>query len=480
MRKRLEMSDIGIVTKRKVKKGILGGIVREHGEKETGIREAFNVNTQDLPRLKGHPALYDCSVVTSGAPYQYFIFPIDNNMYLVAFDGSYLCLYQIYPDGKYTFLFNISERMTEDVAREKVKCVVYCGLDYGDNRGRRAIIYPLGCAINIDESTGKPSGYLDLNAYCDYNLFHSAVMHDKRIFATDGEKVYASKVESVIEFLPASNKMGENDPFAATVPNDTMNPKPILGVTVYKQEVYYFCENSFGRVWGGGNPYRIESLSDVGTVDFDSVKVLDDTLYFLSKDGLMAYDGQKLRSVSRIAIDLPIEKGKAAVYRGQYYFYLGRSGEKTAYTYCPQNDSFGCLSLEEEDLKMFAKTKDSLYLLSRDPLGYGKIHRLLQDPAAFSFRTPLQRSEHFSCEKLMQVRLLADFGQEGGLNGSLYVYTQDGRREQYPLFSQVSTSGVRVLSRRVAAAAGVAFDLFVSVTEGVSVLGYEMIYEKED
>ena len=129
---------------------------------------------------------------------------------------------------------------------------------------------------------------------------------------------------------------------------------------------------------------------------------------------------------------------------------------------------------------MFAKTKDTLYLLSRDPHGFGKTHRLLQQPAAFSFRTPLQRSEHLSPEKLKQVRIHADFSGEGGLDGSLCVYTQDGRREQYPLFSGVRASGERVLSKRVAVPAGVAFDLFVSVTAGVSVLGYEMICQKEE
>lgn len=468
MRGKLTMSEYPRNVKIKTVKGESGGLAK-------GLRSASNVNTESLPILKGHRGFQDCSVTSSGAIYQLLIFPVENNMYLIAHDGVSLRLFLIYPMGGHKHIFTFPDTMTLDVAKEKVRCVVYCGFDYGDNRGRRVIIYPLGYSATINEQTYELEGFLNLDDYCDYNVFHSATLHEKRIFGTDGQKIYASEVESLIAFLPSNTKVKETDPWAGTVHHDGMYKDPISGVISFGGNVYYFCRNSFGRVWGGGNPFRTEELYMIGTVDFRSVKVLEEGLYFLSEKGLMVYDGQKLRRVSDPLGIENFQQGIGQVYRGQYY--LAMSAERDIiYTYSPQTDSWGCIPFSKGEITMMAVAGEWLYILSCINSEEYAVSRSTELFTGFSFCTQMYGLDSMASDKLIGLRICVDFSPGSSLSASLSVNKRNGKQEKYSVFSSVTGSGVTVLGKRISGVSGIGFALEVTIQGNATVGGYEILF----
>ena len=456
------------------------GIDNRRDAPKDSLVSVLNVNAAQLPRLVGNGTFSDRSITTSGAAYQIRMFALKDKMYVFGFDGSRIHLYALNSDGSVVLVYSFSEEMTLETAKQAVSAVVLCGMNYGNNRGRRVLFYPLGYEATVVEETGALTDFVDLKQFSDFNSITHAVLYKDRIFATDGMDLYASRVESVTEFLP---KVGYEDneeyPWKGSVAHDGRYAKPIVCLQVYNGRLYYFCRNSFGEVRGTGNPYRCEQLYDVGTDSAKSVQVLDGKLYFLCQSALMCYDGNEVVCVSDALQANFVSAGMGAVWNGMYTFAAIQDDAVRLYSYCPQNGQWGNHRAIVGSPIDLCTGANGLHLLTYSE-GRCHVSLLGEQPGGFSCQTVFFEPVPNGVCHLMQVRINMTLQAQDTATVMLMAMRSDGSYLYFPLFSDEKAEGEVILQKKICGIAGRKFALAFNVRGSATVHSYEIVYRRED
>ena len=194
----------------------------------------------------------------------------------------------------------------------------------------------------------------------------------------------------------------------------------------------------------------------------------------------MAYDGQKLVCLSDALGIEHFTSGIAAVFGDQYYLVPDRETDtEVIYTYSPKSDSWGSLPFSKGRVCDMASTADSLYVLSRLENGLYAVSKTEADYPGYSLETVPMEVGSMASDRLMGVRLRADFSPASYLTAHLLVHC-NGSTERYLLFENTSGDGIRILSKRLGNLSGVAFSLALTVKGDVSLMDYEILFVKGD
>ena len=435
-----------------------------------------NVATDALPFLHGQEGLEERSVTSTGAAMQTYLFVVDETLYLVGFDGSYLTIYRV-DENSHTLIHTFAEEMTTAQALTAVQDSVLCGIGYGaDARGRRLLLYPLGYSAVVAPDESTLTDFVNIGSLSDCKGFISAVIFENRLFATDGYNIYASRPESLVSFVEKEGAENDDSPWCGQIPEEAENEMPIRGLIEFRGELYYFGHNSFGRIRGASYPFYVEELFSYGTVNMKSVQVVGDHLLFLGREGVYAYDGNRLRLISQKIALANCTDGVAGVKNGIYYLALSEGEGSQVYTYCQSNDSWGCMTLAGR-VKMFAGGRESLYCLTEEGIHHG-LYRFGGSSDGFYAVAMLHESDALHTKKLTKVKLLADLTKGAKLSCDLQIIAGDGSAHQIPLLDGATGEGTVVFSQNVAVPEGRLFFMIISATGDVSVGGYELTFTK--
>ncbi len=459
--------------KRTVQPLTLGGL---NGlQTKDGMVTALNLDTSSLPDLVGHGRFQEMQLYDDGIVLYLHYYTVKDMLYLVGFDGSYIALYGV-TDSGYQRLHTFSDTFTEEQLQSKKVSVVYCHSLHGQEDGRCIVIYPFGYRININRYDGIDS-FEKLDGNVDTLQLRQAVFHENRIFATDGYRIYASRFGSLTDFT-SYDEEDESAPWSV-VPRDDVNVEfPISGLTRYRGKLYYFCQNSFGQIRGQVNPFRTEEMWEVGTVDIESVKIVGDALYFLSKKGLMIFDGQKVTSVSApLGID-SFPTGVGGVWKGQYYLGIPGTPLGKIYTYCSQNDSWGSI-LCYGNAVQFCATNDRFYQVC-DFSGEISLYKLNEKRNGWSATTNPISVNQLAEKHLLGVRMEVELHDGEKVNCDLIVTRRDGTTQTYPLFVDITGKSRMIVSKRLWDVYGVAFAFSFRVTLGAAVARCELVWEENE
>ena len=465
------------LAKKRVLCGNFSGLDRRAFPQAGGLSYAENLATDKLPFLHGQGKMEDRSVVASGAAMQNYIFVLENTLYLVGFDGSYMNLYRVNKD-KNSLIHTFTQKLTTEEATDAVQDSVLCGKGYGaDARGRRLLLYPLGYSAVVSEDGSMLSDFVDIGALSDRKGFISAQIHENRLFATDGYSIYASRPESLVSFVETPGNEQDDSPWCAQIPEEAENEKPIQGLIKFKGQLYYFGHHSFGRIRGGSCPFYVEELFSKGTVNIQSVQVVEDKLLFLAKEGVYAFDGSRLELISQKLDLVDCTDGVAGVKNGIYYLALPDTERSIVYTYCPKNNSWGCMELSGK-VKMFAAGEQDLYCLTEKGIHYG-IYRLTDTHSdGFMAVAVLDNGEELHSKKLRRVKLLCNLEEGDSLDCDLQIVTKEGDVMQIPFLRSQTGNGTAVFSKTVTAPEGRLFFMVLSAIGNAAVGGYELTFEK--
>ena len=207
----------------------------------------------------------------------------------------------------------------------------------------------------------------DYVAVSDVPVIRYACVDNNRIFAADGNNIYASSQGKYDEWTRFADDDGNPDPLGSYAEKlDT--PQDITGIVKYRGNVVITKPDLVYEAYGNRPPYRINEIAKTGCIDGRSIVEVNSVLYWLGRKGVYAYTGGQPEIISE-KLGKTFENGVAGTDGRKYYISAFDGDEWELYVY----DTFTGLWHVEDDLECvgFAYAQGYMHALSKD----GKLYK---------------------------------------------------------------------------------------------------------
>lgn len=262
-------------------------------------------------------------ISTDGKTYKYATLdyaPHLGESYTINFDRVYTDIYQTL--GDYASVY-VSYRCPKRMVR-------YCNMKDGEapfgTSGEKMLVLP-------DMRLLSESGTWSLSSEsADMPTLYAAVQYFDRLFGINGDTVYASAMGACTDFTESLDESASG--------SWRMVTSDIGGFTAicsFGGKVVVFTEQSMMTVRGNELPFTLSFVGEHGCVSQDALAALDGALYFVSREGVMCYNGSSVKKISDAlprgtdysAAALTAENGTLvlSVCDGYLWFYEPSSGE---------------------------------------------------------------------------------------------------------------------------------------------------------
>ena len=185
--------------------------------------------------------------------------------------------------------------------------------------------------------------------------------NDNRLWGCKADSIYASGLGTIFDWMSLSAESDTNA-WQAQVGSES----DFTGCVSYRGTPMFFKENDVYRVYGDlPSNYSIQRTATIGVMEGSSksLAVAGETLFYLSRAGVMAYDGGRPASLSAPFGTERYRDGVAGTDGLKYYIGMtDKSGERWLYVYDTERQLW-----HVEDLTTvcdFAFYRENLYMMS--------------------------------------------------------------------------------------------------------------------
>lgn len=304
--------------------------------------ESVIINSNIIPRPKETVYPY----------YEYVV-----RLYAVAFNGSTVISYDA--NGKYYAVFDLGNPVHVEGATSYKIMIGYSwtsvnGSTAAHTSTRNADFEREDLKIWKNVTQYPVSGSIPIIKY--------ATVDNNRIFAVEGNNIYASSQGSYSEWTNFADDDGNPNPIGSYAEKlDT--PQDITGITKYQGSVIITKPDLIYIARGNRPPYRIDEVAKTGCIDGRSIVEVNSVLYFLGRQGIYSYTGGQPRFVSE-RLNKTFEQGVAGTDGRKYYISAYDGTLWTLYVY----DTLTGLWHTEDDIQCvgFAYSQGYLHTLTKD------------------------------------------------------------------------------------------------------------------
>lgn len=246
-------------------------------------------------------------------------------------------------------------------------------------------------------------------------LKYSCTAHG-RLFGVDKNKVYASSFNDYTNWeLDSMDDIQDSHAWTSTSQANTAAGGDFTGIVAYQNHVVCFKQDFCHEITGTKNPFRINDVFSIGTIDNRSVQEVAGLLIFCGADGVYVYSGAKPNLIS---YKLGIDRFTYAVAGtdGRYYYLYCEDGNGKGYNFV-YDTQCNCWSERAADFKVQAMAYGDgvgMYALGAD----GYIYRLDGDAyGTWSFETDLMARSTASgytdtdIKHIRKVQIMADVAE---------------------------------------------------------------------
>ena len=256
---------------------------------------------------------------------------------------------------------------------------------------------------------------------------YAAVQYFDRLFGICGESLYASVLGECSNFTEAT----DNIPSSGGWQTVTGDDGGFTAITSFDGKVVVFTNNSMMTVRDTELPFTLSYVGDYGCISQEGLKAIGNSLYFVSTNGVMCYNGSSVKKISSAlpqGIDYSMAKLTAAL--GMLILYLGDHGETWFYEESSGQWSRRRMSASE----LYFAGEGALI---KEGKGYS-FYRIFDEFGEFSFKIALSNSGRRKV-KSISVTAKAGFDSElvlfcgeDALLGISYPEEQTVTRTYYP------------------------------------------------
>ncbi len=119
-----------------------------------------------------------------------------------------------------------------------------------------------------------------------------ATVHLSRVFGVDDDRVYASGFNDYANWnLDTADEYNESNAWCSPAQSNVKADSAFTGITTYNNYVVCFKRNFMHELYNTKNPFRIQDLYKVGTIDNRTIQEVGGRLIFVADDNVMMYTG---------------------------------------------------------------------------------------------------------------------------------------------------------------------------------------------
>ncbi len=282
---------------------------------------------------------------------------------------------------------------------------------FGDG-GEKILLLPDMKLIN------KTGGVWSLSSeVADMPKLDSAVQYFDRLFGIKDDILYASFMGDCTLFNEASDNLPETAGWRMI----TEDAGGFTAITAFGGKVIAFTGTSMMTVKGGALPFTLSYVGDYGCISQEALASLDGSLYFVSPEGVMCYNGSSVKCISDVLSHktdystaiLTAVNGKVVLFisDGGFWLYEPSSGEWSRSVFDMSDAVFAGGTVIPKD-------------------GVNKPYRLFDTEGDFSFSVMLENSGR---RRVKSISVTASVGVDShlnlvcGKNQHMYIYDTNGK-----------------------------------------------------
>lgn len=191
---------------------------------------------------------------------------------------------------------------------------------------RMVLLYPY--CLSFDPTAATPSLKVFNTSGNSTPKLKKVTVLNGRVFGVLDGKIYASEWNNYAGWrLPTANNDSTALAWCSTTQSDIDASGDFTAVTVYDGQVIGFKRNFMHMIYNNKAPFRIVDIGKIGAISQEAVCEVNQTLFFVSDDGVYAFSGGYPK---RISDKLDIKNYSGAVLGGD---------KRTLYLYIPQEDN---------------------------------------------------------------------------------------------------------------------------------------------
>lgn len=323
-----------------------------------------------------------------------------------------------------------------------------------------------------------------------------ATVHLSRVFGVDDDRVYASGFNDYANWnLDTADEYNESNAWCSPAQSNVKADSNFTGITTYQNHVVCFKRNYMHELYNTKNPFRIQDLYQIGTIDHRTIQEVNGRLIFVSDNNVMMYTGS---SPQIIGYNLNRDKylsGKmystvsGTDGRNYYLFTLAVSDDSPFQflvydtligEWSERSISFPASNADDTyaewgKITSFAHNRTGMYMSADTTEGF-KIYKL--DTTDYSghkwaFETDLMTNQTVDTKHIKKLQMLGDFDN---CNLDVYILYDDevfNAETSHKVYSRTKLSGKKPIRVKPRNTAHYGFKLHF---EGV---GYAKLYELE-
>ena len=393
---------------------------------------------------------------------------------------------------------------TEHIARSVVQFNVYNKNDEGridvltGTYTKKLLIFPDKKSVdfNVERNHKTPTALtpalFDIAPKLKY-----ATVHLSRVFGVDDERVYASAFNDYANWnLDTADEYNESNAWCSPAQSNVRADSNFTGITTYQNHVVCFKRNFMHEIYNTKNPFRIQDLYKIGTIDNRTIQEVNGRLIFVSDDNVMMYTGSMPSSISYnldISRFRASDKGKSIVSgtdgRNYYLFTMVTNGlygnffvydtligewSERSIDFPVNNEDDTCAWV---DITSFAYNSEGMYASADTSDGTrNRIYKL--DTTDYSghswaFETDLITNNTVDIKHIKKLQMLGDFDNSDLDVYILYDDEKFNAETSHKVYSRTALNGKHPIRVKPRNTAHYGFKLHF---EGV---GYAKLYELE-
>jgi hypothetical protein len=243
-----------------------------------------------------------------------------------------------------------------------------------------------------------------------------ACVLDNRIWAVEGDDVYCTALGDFDDWTTFSSPSEATDAYQV----DTGTNGNFTGIVSYKGAVLAFKRDRVFKVFGTiPSDFQLIEISRLGCLDSKSICEVNDILFWLSPQGVVAYTGGSPEVISE-CLNESYTTGKGGGDGRWYYASLYNGTAYALYTY----DTWKKIFLKEDTLQVteFAFLDGYLYALASD----NKIYKLGYGSETISSSLTTKEFSEYISNKKGHSELFCRVDLETGATMAVYVRTDNG------------------------------------------------------
>jgi hypothetical protein len=183
---------------------------------------------------------------------------------------------------------------------------------------------------------------------------------NNRIWGVNGDEIYANALGDYSDWTTFTVPSVSTDAYNV----DTGTAGSFTGITTYRGSVYMFKKDLMLRMFGDSPiNYQYSRVTNLGCIDNRSIKEVNNTSFYLGRDGVYAFNGGLPELISQDLNETYVS-GVAGGDNRRYYISLYDGSAYKLYVFDTWNGTW----LQEDDLNVvqFAYLDGYLYALASD------------------------------------------------------------------------------------------------------------------